>query len=104
MILYHLIENAVKFTIEGGITISVENNHNSFLTISIEDSGVGMSQEYMKNMFKLFSQEDHGYSRQYDGNGLGLALTKRLCEINNIDISVKSEKGKGSTFTLTFPK
>ncbi len=84
--------------------IRINNNSDSQLLISIDDSGVGISQEYMQEIFKLFSQEDHGYSRQYDGNGLGLALTKKLCDLNDILISVKSEKGRGSIFTLTFPK
>jgi signal transduction histidine kinase len=58
----------------------------------------------MKRMFEPFMQEDMGYSRRYEGNGLGLALVKKYCDLNKAAIDVESEKGKGSKFTVTFLK
>lgn len=57
----------------------------------------------MPKMFNLFSQEEHGNSRSYDGNGLGLALVKKLCEMNRVTLQVTSAKGLGTTFRLKFP-
>jgi signal transduction histidine kinase len=56
----------------------------------------------MEKLFKPFSQEEIGYNRRYDGNGLGLAITKEYLRMNHADVYVKSEKGKGSTFTFVF--
>ncbi len=98
----HLIDNAVKFTHEGHITISCYFDENDNITVKISDTGVGISKEYQLNLFKLFSQEETGYTRKFEGNGLGLALVKKYCELNNASIDLLSEKGKGATFTVTF--
>ncbi|MFZ1291423.1 MAG: HAMP domain-containing sensor histidine kinase [Melioribacteraceae bacterium] len=98
----NLIDNAVKYTIEGSIKIDITKNENNLLQIIIADSGVGISNDYLQKIFSEFSQEDMGYTRKFEGNGLGLALVKKYCELNNAIISVNSEKGKGSTFTVTF--
>lgn len=103
-VLIHLIDNAIKFTEKGHVIISAEKNQTSNVVINIEDTGIGIGEEYMKKLYTPFTQEDHGYSRSFDGNGLGLALVKKYCELNNIEIDVQSEKGKGTLFTLTFPK
>jgi signal transduction histidine kinase len=58
--------------------------------------------EYLPNIFTEFTQEDRGYTRKFEGNGLGLALVKEYCDLNNANIRVESEKWKGSTFTVTF--
>ncbi len=102
-ILIQLISNAVKFTDSGHIKIFVNRSAAGSLEIKIEDTGVGISGEYMNKLYTPFSQEDQGFSRTFEGNGLGLALAKKYCELNGIDIHVESEKGKGTTFTLTFP-
>ncbi len=102
-ILIHLIENAIKFTNTGGkIEIQVEESANNTILVSISDNGIGISQEYLPKLFNLFSQEDESSTRKYDGNGLGLFLVKKYCEKNIIDLTVESEKEKGSTFTLSF--
>ena len=101
-IFVNLIDNAIKYTPEGKVEIRAFINDSDKITIEISDTGIGMSEEYMKNIFIPFNQEQKGYSRQYEGNGLGLALVKKYCEMNNAEISVKSEKGKGSTFTVVF--
>lgn len=97
----NLIDNAVKYTTEGAVTIKVEKN-NFDLKVSIEDTGIGISEEFMSNMFKPFTQEDSGYSKKYEGNGLGLTLVKKYCDLNGIEIEVKSRKQIGTKFTLTF--
>ncbi len=74
----------------------------SFLTVSIKDTGIGMNPDYLPHIFTAFTQEEEGYKRKFDGNGLGLSVVKQYCEINDISISVKSEKHLGSIFFLTF--
>lgn len=102
-ILRQLIDNAFKFTDTGEIIVKLSAN-NETLNLEIKDTGIGISDEYKNNLFKLFSQEEHGYNRSYDGNGLGLALTRKYCEMNNIDIEIISTKGIGTTVKLTFNK
>lgn len=97
----NLIDNAVKYTQKGCITVKVEQNE-KFIEVSIEDTGIGISEEFMTKMYMPFFQEDRGYSRRYEGNGLGLSLVKRYCELNGISIEVESKKGVGTKFTLTF--
>lgn len=98
----HLIDNAIKFTEKGSITIALERNEQNKLVVAIQDTGIGISEEYIPNLYKMFSQEQQGFARKYDGNGLGLALVKNLCDMNNITIEVSSAKGIGTKFTLTF--
>lgn len=98
----NLIDNALKYTEEGCIQIVCERNSENELVISVLDTGVGISQEYLPRIFDEFSQEDMGYTRKFEGNGLGLALVKRYCELNNAKITVESTKGKGSKFCIKF--
>ncbi|MCX7875014.1 MAG: HAMP domain-containing histidine kinase [Melioribacteraceae bacterium] len=100
-ILVNLIDNAIKFTNEGEIVISVLNENEKLLVI-ISDTGIGISKEFMNKLFEPFSQEDTGYSRSYEGTGLGLSLVKKYCDLNNIDIDVISEKYVGTTVKLIF--
>ncbi|OGU54759.1 MAG: hypothetical protein A2V66_08290 [Ignavibacteria bacterium RBG_13_36_8] len=97
----NLIDNAIKYTHEGEIKISIEQVNDSTY-VSVSDTGIGISKEYLHNLFNPFSQEDQGYSRRFEGNGLGLALVKKYCDLNNAQIEVESEKGKGSTFKVIF--
>ena len=101
-IVTNLIDNAVKYTAKGKVEVIIERDEDERLLIQIADTGIGISKEYLPILFTPFSQEEHGYSRKFDGNGLGLALVKKYCELNNAEISVESEKGKGSTFTIIF--
>lgn len=102
-LLIHIIDNAIKFTEKGHVLIYAEKNKTGNSVIRIEDTGVGIGDDYLKRLFTPFTQEDQGYSRSFDGNGLGLALVKKYCELNNIRIEVQSEKRKGTIFTLIFP-
>ncbi len=84
------------------VKIIVEKTIRNKVSVSVQDSGVGISEQYIANIFSPFSQESGGYSRKFDGNGLGLALVKQYCDLNNVDIIVHSQKMKGSNFTLFF--
>lgn len=97
----NLIDNAVKFTKEGFVKIILHNDGQ--LRAEISDTGIGISPEFIPHLFDPFAQEDQGYTRNYDGSGLGMTLVKKYCEINGIDIQVKSTKGEGTKVILTFP-
>ncbi len=101
-IFIHLIENAIKYSAEGRILISVDRGEGASLVIKVTDTGIGISENYLSEIFTPFTQEDQGYTRLYDGNGLGLCLVKKYCDLNEVKIEVESEKGIGSTFVLLF--
>ena len=98
----NLLDNAIKYTEKGKISVNIYRNKKNELSVEISDTGIGISEEYLPNLFLPFRQEEQGYSRKYEGNGLGLSLVKKYCELNNADISVKSSKGNGTKFTVTF--
>ncbi|MFA7419147.1 MAG: PAS domain S-box protein [Melioribacteraceae bacterium] len=98
----NLVDNAIKYTREGKIRLAIDEVEENSIRVSVEDTGIGISQEFMKSMFQPFTQEEHGYSRRFEGNGLGLAVVKRFCELNKAEINVSSVKGKGSNFSVTF--
>ena len=97
----NLFENAIKYTTTGHIYLSVDGS-NDKVKVSLEDTGIGIAEDYMGRLFEPFMQEERGYSRRFDGNGLGLSLVKKYCDMNNVEIKVESQKGLGSTFTLIF--
>ena len=103
-IFQNLIGNAVKYTHKGHINISIENYQKNKIIVKIEDTGIGISSKYIKNLFSPFSQEDAGQTRKYEGNGLGLALVKEYVKVNNGEIGVQSEKNKGTVFSVVFEK
>ncbi|KUG26978.1 hypothetical protein ASZ90_003160 [hydrocarbon metagenome] len=97
----NLIHNAIKYTHKGNISINITSMGDK-IKAEIIDTGIGISKEYLPRLFSPFTQEEHGYTRKYEGNGLGLALVKKYCELNNVDISVESEKHIGTKFNLLF--
>jgi len=101
-IFVNLIENAIKYTKEGYITLAIESDANSITKVSVEDTGIGMSEEFLNNLFEPFMQEERGYSRRFEGNGLGLSLVKKYCDMNSISITAESQKDRGSKFIVTF--
>lgn len=103
-IMYNLLSNAVKFTPKGGsVVASVSFSGNEFL-ISVIDTGIGVAPEDQETIFDEFRQVDSSLSRQYEGTGLGLALTKRLVELHGGKIWVESEgNGTGSKFSFVLP-
>jgi len=100
----NLIDNAVKYTIKGKVEIVLEKNKLGIVIVEVKDTGIGISKEYIPRIFEPFTQEDHGYTRSFEGNGIGLALVKKYCELNNIILEVESEKNVGSTFRIIFSK
>jgi len=100
-IIKNILDNAVKYTEKGRVELTLEKNFKDEYCISVVDTGKGIAKEFFGNMYEPFSQEEQGYDRRYEGNGLGLSLAKKYCELNNADISVESEPGKGSKFTVT---
>lgn len=101
-IIEELLDNAIKFNKKGGkIKIEVKEDERGNC-VSISDTGIGIDKDKFSFIFKIFSQIDRGYTRKWDGSGLGLALVKGYCELNDISIDVKSEVNKGTTFTLFF--
>ncbi len=102
-VLINLIGNAIKFTEKGNVLLSVGLRDNRVLSFSVRDTGIGMSDAHLERLFKPFSQGDSSVTRSYGGSGLGLAISKRLAKMLGGDISVVSELGVGSTFTVTIP-
>jgi len=107
-ILSNLINNAIKFTERGEIVLKAdieevnEGGKNLYkFTCSISDTGIGIAPERTEHLFDSFTQEDASTTRKYGGTGLGLAIVRQLCELMHGDISVTSEKGKGSSFNFT---
>ena len=98
----NLTDNAIKYTNSGEINISIDNSSNDKIQVLIEDTGVGIAEDYIPILFDSFTQEERGYTRKFEGNGLGLALVKQYCELNNASISVKSKKGVGTKFIVEF--
>ncbi len=101
-IFINIIENSIIYTEQGTIDISVFRNEEDKLCVKISDTGIGISKEYIPHIYEPFSQEQGGYAREYEGNGLGLTLVKKYCDLNNIKIQLDSIKGKGTTFLLIF--
>lgn len=101
-VLTNLINNAVKFTDKGKISISARQE-NTEAVLRIEDTGVGIPEESLNNIFDEFRQLDGSTSRQYDGTGLGLAIVKKIVSLLHGRISVKSTPGSGTVFALSFP-
>jgi len=122
-ILFNLLSNAVKFTRDGGsVKVSAcvisdgeateripfkagrtSPSTGQFCEISVTDTGIGISEENISKLFREFSQISDPHTKEYEGTGLGLALTKKLVELHGGHIWVKSEFGQGSTFTFVIP-
>ena len=105
-VLINILGNAVKFTPEGGnidfiVTKTAGYGGKSTLRFEMKDTGVGMSKEYLPKIFETFSQEDSTAANKYGSSGLGMAITKNIVEMMNGKIEVESEKGKGTTFTVS---
>jgi len=101
-ILQNLIGNAVKFTEKGSVKIAASQKEKN-IVITITDTGIGIAEDNLVNIFDEFRQADSGASRKYGGTGLGLAIAKKYANLLGGTITVKSVLGKGSEFTLTLP-
>jgi len=100
-IISNIVENALIYTEKGHIDVTLKNEDSKIL-FECRDTGIGIGGEYFDKIFDPFIQEDHGYTRKYQGNGLGLALVKKYCDINHLKIKFKSEKSVGTVFTIEF--
>ncbi|MBI5648338.1 MAG: response regulator [Ignavibacteriae bacterium] len=98
----NLVHNAIKFTPSGQVILRVFRDALDRVCLSVQDTGIGISEEYLPMLFTRYSQEEMGYTREYEGLGLGMALVKGYLDLNRAEISVESRKGKGSIFTITF--
>ena len=100
----NLVGNAIKFTQDGDIFISInkvsEDKKHKKMEFSIKDSGIGMSKKVMENLFKEFSQADTSITRKFGGTGLGLAISKQLVNLMSGKIWAESTSGSGSEFFL----
>jgi CheY-like chemotaxis protein len=101
-VLTNLLANALKFTHTGSIIVAVEARDKQ-VEIRVQDTGIGISKSFLPRIFDEFKQESEGLARDYEGNGLGLTITKQLVELMEGQIDVESEKGKGSTFRIVLP-
>jgi two-component system, sensor histidine kinase and response regulator len=104
-ILFNLLSNAIKFNREGGsVTVKAcKTEDQQWFVYSVQDTGIGIPKDRLPELFQPFSQLDTSYARKTEGTGLGLALTKHLIEMQGGTISVESEEGVGSTFTVKLP-
>ena len=122
--LFNLLSNASKFTEKGVIRLEVEkviSNQGSeisddlrtpvaplitgsLVTFRVSDTGIGMTPEQLGKLFQAFSQAESSTSKKYGGTGLGLAISRKFCRLMGGDITVQSETGKGSVFTVTLPQ
>jgi PAS domain S-box-containing protein len=106
--LFNLLSNAAKFTEQGTITLNVIadcdfGSKSDWITFQVSDTGIGMTLEQVEKVFQAFTQADASTTRKYGGTGLGLAITRHFCQMMGGDITVSSELGVGSTFTIRLP-
>jgi len=104
--LFNLLSNASKFTEKGTITLEINNylqDEEPWICFNVSDTGIGMTLEQMDKVFQAFTQADASTTRKYGGTGLGLVITKQFCQMMGGEITVKSQFGKGSTFTISLP-
>jgi PAS domain S-box-containing protein len=103
--LYNYLSNAIKFTPEGGhVTVRARAEGDSHFRIEVEDTGIGIAEADLARLFVEFQQLDGSYSKQHQGTGLGLALTRRLVHAQGGSVGVRSAPGQGSTFHLVLPR
>jgi signal transduction histidine kinase/DNA-binding response OmpR family regulator len=104
--LLNMLSNAAKFTHEGTITLRVERESQAdgeWLTLSVSDTGIGIPADKLDHVFEEFSQADESTTRDYGGTGLGLTISRRFCQMLGGDMTVTSQPGAGSTFSIQLP-
>jgi signal transduction histidine kinase/DNA-binding response OmpR family regulator len=106
-VLFNLLSNASKFTERGRVSLEVEpatRNGEEWIAFRISDTGIGIHPDQLGKLFQAFSQADASTARKYGGTGLGLLISRRFCQMMGGDISVSSQAGKGSAFTVHLPR
>lgn len=102
----HLLSNAIKYTIKGSVTVSITKilrDEKFYAEIKVKDTGIGIPEERINQIFEPFRQASEGLARTYEGLGLGLTIAKKFIELLGGEISVSSKEGKGSEFTIILP-
>ena len=102
-IVTNLVGNAIKFTERGDVSVSVHSAE-AYFAIRVRDTGVGIDEAFLDDLFEPFKQESSGHARSHEGTGLGLAITKRLAERMGGDVRVWSRKGQGTLFEVSLPR
>ncbi len=109
-VLFNLLSNAAKFTSNGKVKLTVhqekavlKEKEGDIIVFTVSDTGIGMSVTQQEQLFQPFTQGDASTTKKYGGTGLGLAICKRICDMMGGDVSLKSEQGVGSTFTVRLP-
>jgi PAS domain S-box-containing protein len=102
-VLTNLLNNAIKFTEKGGVTLKITQKEDNIMLFEVIDTGIGIEKKNIDSLFKDFTQADMSTSRKYGGTGLGLSISKQLVELMDGRIWVSSEAGKGSTFSFELP-
>ena len=106
-VLFNLVDNAYKFTEHGSITVRTSvvrsDPNNVLLDFVVEDTGIGMTQKQMEDIFAVFNQADNSATRKYGGTGIGLAITREMVELMGGKITVSGQEGKGTVFTFSCP-
>jgi len=106
-VLLNIVSNATKFTENGEVHVDVRpegGGSEAAIVFEVRDTGIGMSPDQLGKLFQAFTQADVAITRKYGGTGLGLAISRQLCRMMGGDITVESELGKGSTFTIRLPR
>ena len=101
----NLLSNASKFTKQGEVTLRARRlaNGGNWIELAVADTGIGMTAEQQAKLFEEFSQADRTTAQRFGGTGLGLAITRKLARMMGGDVTVASEPGKGSVFTVRLP-
>ncbi|MDQ7030077.1 MAG: hybrid sensor histidine kinase/response regulator [Ardenticatenia bacterium] len=104
-ILYNLMSNAIKFTPNGGrVDVTLERLPDGWIQLTVRDTGIGIPKDHLETIFERFRQLDSSFSREWEGTGLGLSLTREFVRLHGGKIEVQSEVGKGSIFTVLLPE
>lgn len=98
----NLIDNAIKYTHVGGVTLRLTRSDEGLFRVEVRDTGIGISEEYLPLLFEPYTQEESGYSRSFEGIGLGMSLVKKYTELLGAELSIASEKNRGTTVSVTF--
>ena len=106
--LLNLLSNAAKFTADGTISLIISREQDitgeEWVDFKVADTGIGMTPEQMSRLFSAFAQADNSISAKYGGTGLGLIISRHFCQMMGGDVTVASERGKGTVFTVRIPR
>src|SRR5690606_33411161 len=102
IIVNNIVGNAIKYSESGLIIVSLKKE-NDFLCLSVQDNGIGISEEYLEKLFNPFEQESFGYNREFEGSGIGLSITKNLVDLLSGEIRIDSKKGEGTLVRVVLP-